>query len=58
MIYRPDIENPCDSCGCAVEAGKQTCGRCAAYSVLADLNERGHAALSAVTEKIIQPGVL
>lgn len=47
MIARPDISNPCQSCGTAVAAGETECRRCNAYAnayaalaSLADVTQR------------------
>ena len=45
MIPRPDIDNACESCGCAVEAGETECRSCAAFAVLAALNAASQRAL-------------
>ena len=52
MIQRPDFEHACQSCGCEVSAGEETCARCKGYAILANLSEAQGAALKAVAQKI------
>ena len=53
MIDRPDFENACQSCGCEVRAGEETCARCMGYAILASLSDAQRAALNAIAEKNI-----
>jgi hypothetical protein len=58
MIDRPDFENACQSCGCEVRAGEETCARCKGYAILANLSEAQRAALNAIAEKNIGQGIV
>ena len=58
MIGRPDFEHSCQSCGCEVAAGEETCARCKGYAILANLGEAQRAALNAIAEKKIGQGIV
>ena len=58
MIERPDFENSCQSCGCEVRAGEETCASCMGYAMLANLSEAQREALNAIAEKNIGQGIV
>ena len=58
MIVRPDFEHACQSCGCEVRAGEETCARCTGYTILANLSDAQRAALNAIAEKNIGQGIV
>ena len=58
MIARQDFECACQSCGCEVRAGEETCARCMGYAMLANLSEAQREALNAIDEKKIVQGIV
>lgn len=50
MIARPDIENPCESCGAEAEPDRTLCARCAAFALLAEQNAQAQDALRSIGE--------